>query len=140
MKKRLFVIVVLVILITVFLLFFQNDSEKISFKDQTVDSVKKDFQVYLNDDCIYFYDTEGNAVIYNFSGDRVSEAFTLIEVSSLNEANAVKDFYMNTIGSGDVKEIITEENVVTIVYNESYIKGFEGYTKKDIEALLKNGD
>ena len=96
--------------------------------------------MYLNDDCIYFYDTEGNAVIYNFSGDKVSEAFTLIEVSSLNEANAVKDFYMNTIGSGDVKEIITEENVVTIVYNESYIKGFEGYTKKDIEALLKNGD
>ena len=43
MKKRLFVIVVLVILITVFLMFFQNDSEKISFKDQTVDSVKKDF-------------------------------------------------------------------------------------------------
>jgi hypothetical protein len=140
MKKRLFVIIFLVVLISVFLVFFQNNSEQVSFKSDSGESLNKDYQVYLNDDCIYFYDDSGNAVIYNFSGDRVSEAFLLIAVSSLDEANAVKEFYMESIDGGEVEEIIVEENLVTVVYNQVYLKNFENYTKQDIEAMLRSGD
>ena len=143
MKKRLFVIIFLIVFISIFLIFFQNDSErtilKYDFENSTQDS-SIDFQVYLNDDCIYFYDEKGNAVIYNFSGDIVSEAFMLIAVSSLEEAKIVEEFYMDSLESGDVEEIIAEENLVTIVYNDAYIKSFENYTRKDIEAMLQSGD
>ncbi|MBR3888807.1 MAG: hypothetical protein IKJ32_06875 [Clostridia bacterium] len=140
MKKRLFIIIFLVVFIAIFLMFFQNDTEKILFKNEVVESSEKDFQVYLNDDCIYFYDEKGNAVIYNFSGDKISEAFMLITVSSVEEAESVKNFYLESISSGDVKEIIAEENLVTIVYNDAYVKALEGYTKQDIEAMLQSGD
>lgn len=143
MKKRLFVIIFLIVFISIFLIFFQNDSERTILKDDFENSTQDssiDFQVYLNDDCIYFYDEKGNAVIYNFSGDKVSEAFMLIAVSSLEEAKIVEEFYMDSLESGDVEEIIAEENLVTIVYNDAYIKSFENYTRKDIEAMLQSGD
>ena len=143
MKKRLFVIIFLIVFISIFLIFFQNDSERTILKDDFENSTQDssiDFQVYLNDDCIYFYDEKGNAVIYNFSGDKVSEAFMLIAVSSLEEAKIVEEFYMDLLESGDVEEIIAEENLVTIVYNDAYIKSFENYTRKDIEAMLQSGD
>ena len=140
MKKRLFIIIFLVVFIAIFLMFFQNDTEKILFKNEVEESSEKDFQVYLNDDCIYFYDEKGNAVIYKFSGDKISEAFMLITVSSVEEAESVKNFYLESISSGDVKEIIAEENLVTIVYNDAYVKALEGYTKQDIEAMLQSGD
>lgn len=143
MKKRLFVIIFLIVFISIFLIFFQNDSEKTILKDNTENSnlnSSEDFQVYLNDDCIYFYDEKGNALIYNFSGDKISEAFMLIAVSSLDEAEIVKQFYFDSFDSGDIEEIIAEENLVTVVYNDTYLKRLEIYTKKDIEAMLKSGD
>lgn len=143
MKKRLFVIIFLIVFISIFLIFFQDDSEKTMLKDNTENSNQestKDFQVYLNDDCIYFYDEKGNAVIYNFSGDKVSEAFMLIAVSSIEEAEKVKSFYMESLNSGDVEEIIAEEKLVTIVYNDAYLKSFENYTKQDIEKMLQSSN
>lgn len=143
MKKRLFVIIFLIVFISIFLIFFQDDSEKTMLKDNTENSNQestKDFQVYLNDDCIYFYDEKGNAVIYNFSGDKVSEAFMLIAVSSIEEAEKVKSFYMESLNSGEVEEIIAEESLVTIVYNDAYLKSFENYTKQDIEKMLQSSN
>ncbi len=135
MKK--FFGVVLCLCFILIIIFLKDDSvsENVIDKDiQNNDSTKYD--VSVTEDTICFTDEAGNGVFYNFEGDNIISVVSFVKTDSHNLAEELKNVYLESLNSDDIKEIVTADEGLFIYYSDAYISNFDGYTKDEIQNML----
>ena len=134
--KKFFVLALCVVFVLILVLLKMNNvSENIIYKDLSDDDSKK-YDVSVTDDSIYFNDDLGNGIFFNFDGNKITSVLTFVKTESKESAEELKNFYLENLNSGDIKNITVGDNGIFIYYSDTYISNFEGRTKEEIKNML----
>lgn len=94
------------------------------------------YKVSIYDDEIDFIDSDGNIISYVFEDDKLSSVQEILFADSIEEVNALKDFYEEKIATGEIERIVQEEKMISVIYNMNYFEEYLTLTKDEIQSLL----
>ena len=97
---------------------------------------EKNYDIYVTDTEITFYDLNGNSIIYAFEDDRLKSVFNVYNASNEVEAKKIAAYFTAQIGKGEILKVNHVDNAVSVQMDINYFSEYKDYTKKQIEEIL----
>lgn len=97
---------------------------------------EKNYDIYVTDTEITFYDLNGNSIIYTFEDDRLKSVFNVYNALNEVEAKKIAAYFTAQIGNGEILKVDHVDNVVSVQMDINYFSEYKDYTKKQIEEIL----
>ena len=134
-------IIIIIFFVYVFL-FEKSVSEKVYdnsiFSGDKNSGDSKEYDIFVEEDMITFYDANGNSIIYVFENDRLTNVFNVYNAPNEIEAKRIANYFTTQFGSGEILDVNFLDTTVSVQMDMNYFSEYKDYSKKQLEQILLN--